>query len=140
MIIKVKIKNLNILELGTVVLGISAILYGIGILLFFDRALLLLSNVLFLVGLYILVGLQESIMFFGRKIKGSIALIIGLVFIITGFKFIGACIQIFGIYEFFKVYALKFLGYFEWIPFIGPYIYKLRHSSNLKKSDDASKV
>ena len=113
MIIKVKIKNLNILELGTVVLGISGILYGIGILLFFDRALLLLSNVLFLVGLYILVGLQETIMFFGRKIKGSIALIIGLVFIVTGFKFIGTCVQIYGIYEFFKAYALKFLGYFE---------------------------
>ena len=121
-------------------MGISAILYGIGILLFFDRALLLLSNVLFLVGLYILVGLQETIMFFGRKIKGSIALIIGLVFIVTGFKFIGACIQIYGIYEFFKAYALKFLGYFEWIPIIGPYIHSLRQSTNLKKSDDASKV
>ena len=67
MIIKVKIKNLNILELGTVVLGISAILYGIGILLFFDRALLLLSNALFMVGLYILVGLQETLFFFQKK-------------------------------------------------------------------------
>ena len=93
-----------------------------------------------MVGLYILVGMKETIMFFARKIKGSIALIIGLVFIVTGLKFIGACVQIYGIYEFFKIYALIFLGYFEWIPIIGPYIRSLRQSTNLKKSDDASKV
>ena len=52
-----------------------------------------------MVGLYILVGMKETIMFFARKIKGSIALIIGLVFIVTGLKFIGACVQIYGIYE-----------------------------------------
>ncbi len=93
-----------------------------------------------MVGLYILVGLQETLFFFAKKIKGSIALIIGLVFIVTGLKFIGACVQIYGIYEFFKAYALKFLGYFEWIPIIGNYIHNLRKSTNLKKSDDASKL
>jgi hypothetical protein len=81
-----------------------------------------------MVGLYILVGLQETLFFFSKKIKGSIALIIGLVFIVTGLKFIGTCIQIYGIYEFFKAYALKFLGYFEWIPIIGNYIHNLRKS------------
>ena len=81
-----------------------------------------------MVGLYILVGLQETLFFFSKKIKGSIALIIGLVFIVTGLKFIGTCVQIYGIYEFFKAYALKFLGYFEWIPIIGNYIHNLRKS------------
>ena len=81
-----------------------------------------------MVGLYILVGLQETLFFFSKKIKGSIALIIGLVFIVTGLKFIGTCIQIYGIYEFFKAYALKFLGYFEWIPIIRNYIHNLRKS------------
>ena len=48
MIIKVNKIILNwklIKELGTIVLGISVTFYGLGILLFFDRALLMLSNV-----------------------------------------------------------------------------------------------
>ena len=121
-------------------LGISGALYGMAILLFFDRALLMLSNILFLVGLYILVGLSEVIMFFARKIKGSIALFIGLVFIVVGFKFIGVLLQLYGVYEFFKVYALKFLSYFEYVPVLGPYIRKMRENANLKKNDDANKV
>lgn len=121
-------------------LGISGALYGMAILLFFDRALLMLSNILFLVGLYILVGLSEVIMFFARKIKGSIALFIGLVFIVVGFKFIGVLLQLYGVYEFFKVYALKFLSYFEYVPILGPYIRKMRENANLKKNDDINKV
>lgn len=45
MIIKVNICFNNIIELGAIVLGISGSLYLIGVLLFFDRALLMLSNV-----------------------------------------------------------------------------------------------
>lgn len=115
-------------------------MYGLALLLFFDRALLMLSNLLFLIGLYILVGLSETIMFFAKKIKGSIALFCGLVFIVTGIKYIGVPLQIYGVYEFFKAYALKFLSYFEFIPFIGPYITRMRQSSSLKKNDDANKV
>jgi hypothetical protein len=114
-------------------------MYGIGILLFFDRALIMLANLLFLAGLFILVGFSGTIVFFAKKIKGSLALIIGFVFIIIGYKVIGTIIQLYGIYEFFKLYAIKFLSYFEWVPIIGPYISKLR-KVNLKKSDDENKV
>ena len=118
---------------------ISAGLYGLGILFFFDRALLMLGNILFVCGLCILVGAKETIMFFLRKIKGSLALLIGLIFIVIKWRFIGGICQLFGLYEFFKAYALQLLSYFEWIPFIGPYITKLRKGS-LKKNDDAYKV
>jgi uncharacterized membrane protein len=100
----------------------------------------MLSNILFVVGLYMLVGLSETIMFFARKIKGSIALACGLVFIITGIKFIGVLIQLYGVYEFFKAYAIKFLSYFEFIPIIGPYIKKIREGASFKKNDDVGKV
>lgn len=79
-------------------------------------------------------------MFYARKIKGSIALFVGLIFIITGIKFIGVLLQLYGIYDFFKVYALKFMGYFEFIPIIGPYIKQFRAGTNIKKNDDDNKV
>ena len=109
-------------------------------MLFFDRALLMLSNLLFMIGLYVLVGLSETIMFFAKKIKGSIALFCGLVFIVIGLKFIGVPLQIYGVYEFFKAYAIKFLSYFEFLPIVRPYITRIRQSQSLKKNDDANKV
>ena len=127
------------IELGTVIIGISSLLYGFGILMFFDRAFLMLGNILFICGLCILVGVSETFMFFARKIKGSLALIIGLIFIIIKWKLIGTICQIYGIYQFFKAYALQFLSYFEWVPLIGPYIAKMR-KGGLKKNDDAYKV
>ena len=107
--------------------------------MFFDRAFLLLSNILFFVGLIILVGINETIMFFMRKIKGAIALFIGFIFIIIGLKLVGVVFQVYGIYQFFKAYALSFLGYFEWIPYIGKYIRKFRGLES-KKNDDVNIV
>ena len=57
---------------------------------------------LFFVGLYLLVGFYDSIVFFGKKIKGTIGFICGLVFIVIGVKFIGVLFQAYGVYEFFK--------------------------------------
>ena len=133
-------KKTDIVIIGSGMAGISAALYGIGILLLFDRALLILGNILFLIGLYILVGFQETIMFFGRRIKGTIALIAGLVFIGIRFKILGTLFQLYGVYDFFKKKILDLLGYFEFVPIIGPYIKKLRQNTNIKKSDDAHLV
>ena len=122
-----------------VIIIISASLYGLGILFFFDRAFLMLGNILFLCGLITLVGFFETFIFFAKKIKGSLALLIGLIFIIIKWKFIGAICQLYGIYQFFKDYALRFLSIFEWIPIIGPYISKMRKGT-VKKNDDFNNV
>ena len=105
----------------------------------FDRAFLMLVNILFVCGLCVLVGFKETFMFFFRKINGSIALLIGLIFIIIKWKFIGVICQLYGLYIFFMIYALQLLSYFEWVPFIGPYIARMRKGS-IKKNDDAYKV
>ena len=114
-------------------------LYGLGILMFFDRAFLVLSNILFFCGVWVLAGFKETFMFFARHIKSTLALIIGLVFIIIKWKFVGAVIQLYGILQFFKKYAIQFLSYFEWVPFIGPFITKIRKGT-IKKNDDINKV
>ena len=110
MITKVK-DIINNLELGTVVLGLSFTCYFLGIVFILDRALLMLGNVfklfyiklLFIVGMIVLVGFQESLAFFARKIKGSISFFCGMFLIVINFKFIGILFQFYGIYEFFKL-------------------------------------
>ena len=107
--------------------------------MFFDRAFLMLANLLFFCGIWVLAGFKETLMFFARHIKSTLAIIIGLIFIIIKWKFVGAIIQLYGIFQFVKKYALNFLAYFEWIPFIGPFINKMR-TGTLKKNDDINKV
>ena len=119
--IKILIIWINI-ELGTVIICISAFLYGFGILMFFDRAFLMLGNILFVCGLCFLVGVSETFMFFARKIKGSLALIIGLIFIIIKWKFIGAICQIYGIYQFRDLNTFPWLSSFFRLLLINYYI------------------
>ena len=107
--------------------------------MFFNRAFLVLSNILFFCGVWVLAGFKETFMFFARHVKSTFALIIGLVFIIIKWKFVGAVIQLYGIIQFFKKYAIQFLSYFEWVPFIGPFITKIRKGT-IKKNDDINKV
>ena len=107
--------------------------------MFFDRAFLMLANILFFCGIWVLAGFSETLMFFARHIKSTLALIIGLIFIIIKWKFVGTIIQLYGIFQFVKKYALNFLAYFEWVPFIGPLIKKMRVGT-LKKNDDINKV
>ena len=120
-------------------MSISAFLYGLGILFFFDRAFLMLANLLFFCGIWVLAGFKETLMFFARHIKSTLAIIIGLIFIIIKWKFVGCIIQLYGILQFVKKYALNFLSYFEWIPFIGPCIKKMR-TGTVKKNDDLYNV
>ena len=119
---------------------ISACLYGIAILLLLDRALLLLSNTLFIIGFYILVGFKETVFFFGRRIKGSIAMFFGLFFIAINLKLLGVLFQLYGVWEFFKAKVVGMLTYFEFIPFLGNYIKQLKDNTTIKKNDDDNKV
>jgi hypothetical protein len=83
-------------------------------------------------------GFSGTLVFFGRKIKGTISFLCGLVFIVTGVKFIGILFQVYGIYEFFKYYIIfqlfrafagRVLVWMEEIPVIGPYISKIYHNN-----------
>ena len=76
-----------------------------------------MGNLFFFLGLFPVIGLAETLLFFQRKIKGSICFFVGLVFIITNVTFIGILFQIFGIYEFFKNIFPKILPIIYEIPY-----------------------
>lgn len=50
-------------------LGGATTFYTLGIMFLFDRALLLISNLSFLIGLYCFVGITGTISFFTKKGK-----------------------------------------------------------------------
>lgn len=98
--------------------------YFLGLLFFFDRSLLLLGNLCFVVGIFVLIGLYSGFMFFTNKNKilGTIYFMIGFLVIIMKWPFIGSLVQLFGLYNMFKSFLPFLFDYLVSVPVIGPFL------------------
>ncbi|VDO73247.1 unnamed protein product [Schistosoma margrebowiei] len=76
----------------------------LGVLFFFDGALLALGNVLFLGGIGCLIGLQKACTFFFRRtsLKGAVFFFGGISVVLFGFPFIGMLLEIYGMINLFR--------------------------------------
>ncbi|KAI0553673.1 Got1-like family protein [Xylaria scruposa] len=95
-----------------------------GVLLFFDRAMLAMGNILFLIGLTIIIGPQKTLLFFARrqKAKGTAAFFAGLLLILLRWPLIGFLVELYGIVILFGDFLGTIAGFARNIPVIGPYI------------------
>eukprot|EP00919_Chromeraceae_sp_WS-2016_P001932 GHVR01004603.1.p1 GENE.GHVR01004603.1~~GHVR01004603.1.p1 ORF type:complete len:139 (+),score=21.65 GHVR01004603.1:130-546(+) len=90
-------------------IGIGLTLLGIfmtflGVMLFFDRFLLICGDVCFILGMFILVGVDKTGRFFlrGEKAVGSIFYFGGIALILYGFTLIGCFAQMYGVWRLFS--------------------------------------
>jgi hypothetical protein len=74
-----------------------------GLILFFDRALLAMGNILFLIGITLLLGPQRTFLFFARKNKwrGSLAFWGGVILILMKWTLVGFAVECYGIFVLF---------------------------------------
>ncbi|KKA28921.1 hypothetical protein TD95_002481 [Thielaviopsis punctulata] len=95
-----------------------------GIMLFFDRAMLAMGNILFLIGLTLIIGPQKTMMFFARKQKarGTAAFFGGIALILMRWPLIGFCIELYGILILFGDFLGTIAGVVRSVPVIGPYV------------------
>ncbi|KUI56817.1 Protein transport protein GOT1 [Cytospora mali] len=95
-----------------------------GVLLFFDRAMLAMGNILFLIGLTIIIGPSKTLLFFARKnkAKGTAAFFGGLALILMRWPLIGFCIELYGIMVLFGDFLGTIAGFARSVPVVGPYI------------------
>ncbi|KAH8196066.1 hypothetical protein TruAng_009781 [Truncatella angustata] len=111
-----------------------------GVMMFFDRAIngqchladasnesfsnLGNSQILFLIGLTIIIGPQKTLAFFARKqkAKGTAAFFGGLLLILARWPLIGFCVELYGIMVLFGDFLGTIAGFARSIPVIGPYI------------------
>lgn len=93
-----------------------------GVVLFFDRAMLAMGNILFLIGLTILIGHQKTFAFFARKqkLKGTAAFFTGLSLILVRWAFVGFLVELYGIFILFGDFIGTFLGFVRNVPVVGP--------------------
>ncbi|CAH8493982.1 unnamed protein product [Schistosoma turkestanicum] len=128
-------------------IGLGLLAFGVaflclGVLFFFDAALLALGNVLFLGGIGCLIGLQKACSFFFRRtsVKGAVFFFGGITVVMFGFPFIGMLLEIYGMTNLFSKFipvAIKFLygvpviGWILWLPGINGFVRRLSQSNSM---------
>lgn len=95
-----------------------------GVMMFFDRAMLAMGNILFLLGLTLVIGLQKTAVFFARrqKLKGTGAFAAGILLILLRWPLTGFLIELYGIFVLFGDFFSTIGGFAGNIPVVGPYL------------------
>jgi hypothetical protein len=95
-----------------------------GVLLFFDRSMLAMGNILFLIGLTIIIGPAKTAIFFARrqKLKGTAAFATGILLILIRWPLIGFLVELYGIFILFGDFLGTIFGFARNVPVVGPYI------------------
>ncbi|XP_029842769.2 vesicle transport protein GOT1B isoform X1 [Ixodes scapularis] len=85
-------------KIGVGLAGFGVAFLFLGVLLFFDKGLLALGNILFLCGLAFVIGLERTFRFFFQrhKLRGTLAFFGGIFVVIFGFPLIGIIIETYG--------------------------------------------
>lgn len=96
--------------------------FCLGIITFFDSALLAFGNVLFLIGIGLIIGLRRTFYFFARpnKIRGSICFLVGILLILIKYSFVGFAIECIGILSLFGDFFGVIVSFLRSVPVIGP--------------------
>lgn len=92
----------------------------LGILLFFDRGLLAMGNLLFMAGMTITIGVQATVQFFSRRKnrKGSAFYLSGAGLVIIGWTVIGLCLEAYGFWLLFCEFLPTVLQFSRRVPFM----------------------
>jgi len=116
-------------KIGVALTSFGALFMILGVILFFDGALLALGNVLFLSGLTLIIGPTKTFYFFARKqkIRGTACFIGGILLVFLKWPFIGMIVETFGFLNLFGDFFPVILTFLRQLPFIGnllslPYI------------------
>jgi hypothetical protein len=81
-------------------------------------------QILFLIGLTLIIGFQKTLAFFSRpqKIKGTAAFAAGILLILFKWAFVGFFVELYGILILFGDFLVTIGQFAANIPVIGPYI------------------
>jgi hypothetical protein len=93
-------------KVGLMMTGLGLAFLLLGMLLLFDSGLLAIGNVLFLVGLALLVGVAKFLEFFNPmrkkgKPRGVACFVLGVLLVLWRWPVVGMLLEIFGLFEMF---------------------------------------
>ncbi|PWA57710.1 got1/Sft2-like vescicle transport protein family [Artemisia annua] len=116
-------------KIGLGLTGFGVFFSFLGIMMFFDKGLLAIGNILFVSGVVITIGVKPSLQFFLKtsNLKGTISFGIGFFFVIIGWPVIGMAAEAYGFVILFSGFWPTLSVFMQKIPVIGwvfqqPYI------------------
>ncbi|SGZ46927.1 CIC11C00000000543 [Sungouiella intermedia] len=100
----------------------GVVFFVLGIMTFFDSSLLAIGNILFVIGVVLIIGPSRAIYFFARptKIKPTLFFFGGIALILTKHSFIGFIIESIGIMFLFGDFFGTIVLFLRAFPIIGP--------------------
>jgi Got1/Sft2-like family len=106
--------------IGVGLSGLGVFLAFAGILLFLDKGLIALGNILFLVGINLTIGVPSTLKFFMRKKHriGSACYLGGTALIILSWTLIGLLVQTYGFWRLFAAFIPTVLQYARQVPYL----------------------
>eukprot|EP01113_Clastostelium_recurvatum_P040190 TRINITY_DN6224_c0_g1_i2.p1 TRINITY_DN6224_c0_g1~~TRINITY_DN6224_c0_g1_i2.p1 ORF type:complete len:138 (-),score=4.63 TRINITY_DN6224_c0_g1_i2:111-524(-) len=110
-------------KIGVLLMGFGIFFTFFGVILFFDRGLLAIGNLLFLTGVCVGLGGRKTMNFFfqKRKIRGTTCFLFGIFLVITGWAFIGICVEAFGFINLFGDFFPVAFAFLKRMPIIGSF-------------------
>ncbi|KAG9316694.1 Got1/Sft2-like family-domain-containing protein [Chiua virens] len=111
-------------EIGVALTTLGTLFMFLGVMLFFDAALLALGNMLFLSGLTLIIGPQKTFYFFARKqkLRGTICFLGGVLLVFFKYPFIGMIVETFGFLNLFGDFFPVVLTFLRQLPFVGTFL------------------
>ena len=108
-------------KIGIAITGFGMLFLFLGMILFFDKGLLAMGNIMFLCGLALIIGLERTFRFFfqRQKLKGTAAFFGGILVVLIGFPFTGMCIESYGFFVIFSGFFPVAVNFIRRIPVIG---------------------
>ena len=104
---------------GLICLGFMFIC--LGVIMFFDSALIAIGNILFLAGLCFSIGFKRSLSLFTRKdrIRGTVCFILGIVLVLMHWGLVGIIVEGFGFLNLFGNFLPTVVAVGRQVPGLG---------------------
>ncbi|XP_037834315.1 golgi transport 1Bb isoform X1 [Kryptolebias marmoratus] len=109
------------IEIGMGLTGFGVVFLFFGMMLFFDKALLAIGNVLFVSGLSFVIGLERTFRFFFQRHKAkATGFFLGGVFVVLiGWPIVGVVLEIYGFFLLFRGFFPVAVGFIRRVPVLG---------------------
>ncbi|GAA93930.1 uncharacterized protein L969DRAFT_70068 [Mixia osmundae IAM 14324] len=111
-------------KIGVGITSFGMLFLFLGVITFFDAALLALGDILFLSGITLVIGPRKTFAFFARrqKIRGTICFLGGIVLVFCKYPFWGMLIEAFGFLNLFGDFFPVVLTFLRQLPVIGHFL------------------
>ncbi|XP_075016527.1 vesicle transport protein GOT1B isoform X1 [Calonectris borealis] len=108
-------------KIGMGLTGFGVFFLFFGMILFFDKALLAIGNVLFVAGLSFVIGLERTFRFFFQKhkMKATGFFLGGVLIVLIGWPLIGMILEIYGFFLLFRGFFPVVVGFIRRVPVLG---------------------